>query len=47
MEFINGDIRNYSLLKKYLDWADSVVWMAALVGDGACGINPLITRNKL
>ena len=44
VEFINGDIRNYSLLKKYLDWADSVVWMAALVGDGACGINPLITK---
>jgi nucleoside-diphosphate-sugar epimerase len=35
VEFINGDIRNYTLLKKYLDWADSVVWMAALVGDGA------------
>ena len=44
VEFINGDIRNYTLLKKYLDWADSVVWMAALVGDGACGINPLITQ---
>ena len=25
VEFINGDNRNYSLLKKYLDWADSVV----------------------
>ena len=36
VEFVNGDIRDYTLLKKYLDWADSVVWMAALVGDGAC-----------
>ncbi len=44
INFINGDIRNYSLLKKYLDWADVVVWMAALVGDGACSINPLITK---
>ena len=44
VEFINGDIRNYTLLKKYLDWADCVVWMAALVGDGACSINPLITK---
>ena len=44
VDFVNGDIRNYSLLKKYLDWADSVVWMAALVGDGACSINPLITK---
>ncbi len=44
VKFVNGDIRNYSLLKKNLDWADSVVWMAALVGDGACSINPLITQ---
>ena len=41
--FINGDIRNKKLLKKYLNWADLVVWMAALVGDGACSINPKIT----
>ncbi len=44
VEFIHGDIRDYSLLKKYLEWADKVVWMAALVGDGACSINPLITK---
>lgn len=44
VKFINGDIRNSELLKKYLKWADSVVWMAALVGDGACSINPLITK---
>ncbi|MDC0558649.1 SDR family oxidoreductase [Candidatus Pelagibacter ubique] len=44
VEFINGDIRNQALLKKYLKWADTVVWMAALVGDGACSINPLITK---
>ena len=44
VEFVNGDIRDYTLLKKYLNWADSVVWMAALVGDGACSINPLITK---
>ena len=35
VDFIYGDIRDYTLLKKYLDWADTVVWMAALVGDGA------------
>ena len=44
VDFIYGDIRNYTLLKKYLDWADTVVWMAALVGDGACSIDPLITK---
>ena len=44
VKFVYGDIRNEKLLKKYLDWADTVVWMAALVGDGACSINPLITK---
>ncbi len=44
VKFVYGDIRDYSLLKKYLEWADKVVWMAALVGDGACSINPLITK---
>ena len=44
VDFIFGDIRNKNLLKKYLDWADTVVWMAALVGDGACSINPIITK---
>jgi len=44
VKFVYGDIRNYKILKKYLDWADKVVWMAALVGDGACSINPLITK---
>lgn len=44
VDFIYGDIRNYKLLQKYLEWADTVVWMAALVGDGACSINPIITK---
>jgi len=44
VNFVNVDIRDFNLLKKYLDWADAVVWMAALVGDGACSINPLITK---
>ena len=33
-QFLNADIRNKKILKKYLKWADVVVWMAALVGDG-------------
>lgn len=41
--FIFGDIRNKKYLKKQLDWADAVVWLAALVGDGACAINPEIS----
>jgi nucleoside-diphosphate-sugar epimerase len=41
--FVFGDIRNRAHLKKQLDWADAVVWFAALVGDGACAINPEIS----
>ena len=41
--FVFGDIRNKTHLKKQLDWADAVVWFAALVGDGACSINPEIS----
>ncbi|MGZ6005791.1 MAG: NAD-dependent epimerase/dehydratase family protein [Candidatus Saccharimonadales bacterium] len=41
--FVYGDIRDKALLKKNLDWADAVVWFAALVGDGACAINPEIS----
>lgn len=40
VEFIYGDIRDYSKLEKYLEWSDVVVWLAAFVGDGACQINP-------
>lgn len=43
VDFVYGDINNKELLKKHLDWADVVVWLAALVGDGACQINPELT----
>ena len=41
--FICGDIRDQDLLKQQLNWADAVIWLAALVGDGACAINPKLT----
>lgn len=41
--FVYGDIRDKERLKEQLDWADAVVWLAALVGDGACAINPEIS----
>jgi nucleoside-diphosphate-sugar epimerase len=41
--FVFGDIRNKAHLKDHLKWADAVVWFAALVGDGACSINPEIS----
>jgi len=37
--FVLGDIRNRKHLKEHLKWADAVVWLAALVGDGACALN--------
>ena len=37
--FVLGDIRNRRHLKEHLQWADAVVWLAALVGDGACALN--------
>jgi len=43
VDFICGDIRDRERLKPHLKWADAVVWLAALVGDGACQINPELT----
>lgn len=43
VEFIYGDIRDHEYLEKQLEWADAVIWLAALVGDGACAINPQIS----
>jgi nucleoside-diphosphate-sugar epimerase len=45
VKFVLGDIRNQRLLNKYLKWADSVVWMAAIVGDGACSIDHSLTTD--
>ncbi len=42
--FVYGDIRDKERLKSYLDWADVVVWLAALVGDPACALNESLTR---
>ena len=44
VNFVYGDVREYKKIQKYFDWADTVIWMAALVGDGACSINPVITN---
>ena len=43
-KFIFGDIRNSSFYKTKLNKYDVVVWLAALVGDGACAINPDLTN---
>lgn len=43
-KFIFGDIRNSSFYNNKLSKYDAVVWLAALVGDGACAINPDLTN---
>ncbi|MDO8581259.1 MAG: NAD(P)-dependent oxidoreductase [bacterium] len=41
--FVHGDVRDQEKLQKHLDWADVVVWLAALVGDPACTLNEQLT----
>jgi nucleoside-diphosphate-sugar epimerase len=43
--FIKGDVRNKHLLAKNLKWADVVVWLAAIVGDKACLVDPETTND--
>ena len=43
VNFIYGDIRDYPKLNNILKNYDAVVWLAALVGDGACSLNPTLT----
>jgi len=40
VDFFFGDVRDTENLRLHLDWADVVVWLAAIVGDPACAINP-------
>lgn len=44
VDFIFGDIRDYKKINNVLDQYDAVIWLAALVGDGACAINPALTH---
>ena len=44
VDFIYGDIRDYKKLNSILNNYDCVIWLAALVGDGACSINPSLTQ---
>ncbi len=42
-KFIYGDIRDKKFYNPKLNSYDVIVWLAALVGDGACSINPDLT----
>jgi len=43
--FFFGDVRNREALWPHLAWADAVIWLAALVGDGACALNTDIAES--
>jgi len=40
VDFVYGDVRDADRLKPQLEWADVIVWLAALVGDPACALHP-------
>lgn len=44
VDFAFADILDFTTMVKHLQWADSVIWLAAFVGDPACAINPKLTR---
>jgi nucleoside-diphosphate-sugar epimerase len=44
VDFVFGDVRDTERLARHLRWADSIIWLAAIVGDGACQLNPAVTR---
>lgn len=44
VKFVQGDIRDQDKLKPLLGEAEAVVWLAALVGDGACALNPGLSK---
>jgi nucleoside-diphosphate-sugar epimerase len=43
VDFVFGDVRDEDRLLPHVRWADAVVWLAAIVGDGACQLNPEVT----
>jgi nucleoside-diphosphate-sugar epimerase len=43
IEYVYGDVRDCEHMQKQLEWADAVIWLAALVGDGTCAINPQLS----
>ncbi len=42
--FIAGDILDRGRFAPHLEWADTVVWLAGLVGDPACALEPMLTK---
>jgi nucleoside-diphosphate-sugar epimerase len=42
--FYAGDVLDYDRLRPHLEWADAVVFLAGLVGDPACALDPTLTH---
>jgi nucleoside-diphosphate-sugar epimerase len=42
VSFVRGDIRDRDKLLLHLRWADAVIWLAAVVGDAACALDPAL-----
>jgi nucleoside-diphosphate-sugar epimerase len=42
--FMSGDVLDRERLAPALEWADTVVWLAALVGDPASALDPVLTK---
>ncbi len=43
VDFIYGDVRDTEKLSSIINDYDTVVWLAGMVGDGACAVNPALT----
>lgn len=43
VEFARVDVRDEDTMTGHLDWAHVVVWLAAIVGDEACAVDPTAT----
>jgi nucleoside-diphosphate-sugar epimerase len=44
VDFVHGNVLDRGALEPHLEWADAVVWLAAMVGDGACALDADLTR---
>ena len=43
VQFVAGDVLDRRALRTHLLWADCVIWLAAIVGDPACALDPELT----
>jgi len=43
-KFVYGDVRDENKLKRIFPKFDTIIWMAAIVGDGACLLHPSLAK---